>query len=297
MILFFGNPTATVYAVQVQQNLTSEDTQKLNWLFGNTSQIDQETVEGDFVGPRAAMVTPWSTNAVEITQNMGIDGIIRIEEFYNVAEGLTDFDPMLSQKYPELHQDIYDIHLQPEKVIEIEDIEAYNQQEGLALNKEEVNYLDNGSKNIWEFRMLLEKILRPVVVEEVDKMTICDFEITIRDRPGVKKTESDTTGQPEHQPRAGTACRQLLPVFDKPLAGQERFRVPYHHQPVWDQDQLHLSGRKRYRRSRAGRRPVRRRRGRTEPDAVRRTDDPSPASDRDRRQRSSEQQFPTFRIL
>ena len=148
MILFFGNPTATVYAVQVQQNLTSEDTQKLNWLFGNTSQIDHETVEGDFVGPRAAMVTPWSTNAVEITQNMGIDGIIRIEEFYNVAEDFTDFDPMLSQKYPELHQDIYDIHLQPEKVIEIEDIEAYNQQEGLALNKEEVNYLEQLSEKL-----------------------------------------------------------------------------------------------------------------------------------------------------
>jgi len=148
MILFFGNPTATVYAVQVQQNLTSEDTQKLSWLFGNTSQIDQETVEGDFVGPRAAMVTPWSTNAVEITQNMGIDGIIRIEEFYNVAEDFTDFDPMLSQKYPELHQDIYDIHLQPEKVIEIEDIEAYNQQEGLALNKEEVNYLEQLSEKL-----------------------------------------------------------------------------------------------------------------------------------------------------
>ncbi|MEO2060168.1 MAG: phosphoribosylformylglycinamidine synthase [Mesonia sp.] len=148
MILFFGNPTATVYAVQVQQNLTSEDTQKLNWLFGNTSQIDQETVEGDFVGPRAAMVTPWSTNAVEITQNMGIDGIIRIEEFYNVTEDFTDFDPMLSQKYPELHQDIYDIHLQPEKVIEIEDIEAYNQQEGLALNKEEVNYLEQLSEKL-----------------------------------------------------------------------------------------------------------------------------------------------------
>ncbi|HIB37122.1 phosphoribosylformylglycinamidine synthase [Mesonia sp.] len=148
MILFFGNPTATVYAVQVQQNLTSEDTQKLNWLFGNTSQIDQETVEGDFVGPRAAMVTPWSTNAVEITQNMGIDGIIRIEEFYNVAEDFTDFDPMLSQKYPELNQDIYDIHLQPEKVIEIEDIEVYNQQEGLALNKEEVNYLEQLSEKL-----------------------------------------------------------------------------------------------------------------------------------------------------
>ncbi len=148
MILFFGNPKSTVYAVQVQKDLTSEDTKKLNWLFGNTSQINQETLEGDFIGPRAAMVTPWSTNAVEITQNMGIEGIIRIEEFHGVSKEFKDFDPMLSQKYPELHQDIYDIHLQPEKVIEIEDIEAYNQQEGLALNKEEVNYLERLSEKL-----------------------------------------------------------------------------------------------------------------------------------------------------
>ncbi|MBW2961449.1 phosphoribosylformylglycinamidine synthase [Mesonia aestuariivivens] len=148
MILFFGNPAATVYAVQVQKDLTLEDTQKLNWLFGNTSQIDQETLEGDFVGPRAAMVTPWSTNAVEITQNMGIEGIIRIEEFYSVSKEETDFDPMLSQKYPALTQDIYDIHLQPEKVIEIEDIQAYNQQEGLALNNEEVKYLEQLSEKL-----------------------------------------------------------------------------------------------------------------------------------------------------
>ena len=148
MILFFGDPTATVFAVQVQKNLTSEDTQKLNWLFGNTSQIDLKTLEGDFVGPRAAMVTPWSTNAVEITQNMGIEGIIRIEEFYNVEEDYTDFDPMLSQKYPKLDQDIYDIHLQPEPVKEIENIEAYNQKEGLALNTEEVKYLEQLSEKL-----------------------------------------------------------------------------------------------------------------------------------------------------
>jgi phosphoribosylformylglycinamidine synthase len=39
-----------------------------------------------FVGPRAAMITPWSTNAVEITQNMGIKDIIRIEEFTSSTE-------------------------------------------------------------------------------------------------------------------------------------------------------------------------------------------------------------------
>ena len=148
MILFFGNPKSTLYAVQVQKDLTSEDVKKLNWLFGNTTQINQKTLEGHFVGPRAAMVTPWSTNAVEITQNMGIEGINRIEEFHGVTPEFKDFDSMISQKYPELHQGIYDIDLQPEKVIEIEDIEAYNQKEGLALSNEEVNYLEQLSKKL-----------------------------------------------------------------------------------------------------------------------------------------------------
>jgi phosphoribosylformylglycinamidine synthase len=49
------------------------------------------------------MITPWSTNAVEITQNMDIHGIIRIEEFKHVeADDFCSYDPMLSQKYNKL---------------------------------------------------------------------------------------------------------------------------------------------------------------------------------------------------
>jgi hypothetical protein len=89
------------------------------------------------------MITPWSTNAVEITQNMGITGIVRIEEFVKVAADFSNFDPMLFQKYSELHQEIYTINLQPEPILEIENIAAYNQTEGLALSPEEVEYLNN----------------------------------------------------------------------------------------------------------------------------------------------------------
>src|SRR5690606_13848809 len=94
------------------------------------------------------MVTPWSTNAVEITQNMGIQGISRIEEFKPVPADFNDFDPMISQKYSELTQDIYTIDIKPEPIIEIDDIEAYNQSEGLELNAEEVEYLNNIYKKI-----------------------------------------------------------------------------------------------------------------------------------------------------
>jgi len=148
MIHFFGNESSTVFAVQTQNELSTETISKLNWLFGNVPKIEKSVLSDFFVGPRAAMVTPWSTNAVEITQNMGISGIIRIEEFQKVDSRFTDFDPMLSQKYSELHQEIYTINIQPEPILDIEDIDAYNKSEGLALSPEEVDYLNNLSTKL-----------------------------------------------------------------------------------------------------------------------------------------------------
>ena len=148
MIYFFSNQSNTVFALQTAQNLSDTDITKLEWLFGG-AKLKQETVLTDFfVGPRAAMITPWSTNAVEITQNMAIEGIIRIEEFHKVEEGFSDFDPMLSQKYKELNQDIYTINIQPEPIIEVSDIAAYNKQEGLSLSDEEVEYLNGLSQRL-----------------------------------------------------------------------------------------------------------------------------------------------------
>lgn len=157
MIYFFSNELNTVFALQSEQTLSSSDISKLTWLFGG-AQFKQETVLTEFfIGPRAAMVTPWSTNAVEITQNMDIHGIIRIEEFKNTTADFTDFDPMLFQKYSELNQEIYTISLQPESILPIEDIAAYNQQEGLSLSEEEVDYLNK----------LAEKLGRKLTDSEV----------------------------------------------------------------------------------------------------------------------------------
>ena len=143
MIHFFENQSKTVFAIQTQNEISVQDTSKLNWLFADAHKIEKSVLADFFVGPRATMVTPWSTNAVEITQNMGITGIIRIEEFQRVTADFIDFDPMLSQKYSELNQDIFTIHIQPEAIINIDDIAAYNQSEGLSLSAEEVEYLDN----------------------------------------------------------------------------------------------------------------------------------------------------------
>ena len=143
MIHFFGNQYSKVFAVQTAKELSTKNSNKLNWLFGNQPKINAASLDAFFIGPRAAMITPWSTNAVEITQNMGIDGIIRIEEFVASTSGFNDFDPMISQKFESLHQAVFTVDVTPEKVLEIDDIAAYNQEEGLALNSEEVQYLKN----------------------------------------------------------------------------------------------------------------------------------------------------------
>ena len=148
MIHFFGNENSKVFAVQTTGELSSEDISKLTWLFGNQNKINVASLDAFFVGPRAAMITPWSTNAVEITQNMGITGIIRIEEFEAVAEEFSDFDPMILQKFNGLNQESFTIDIQPEPILEIDDIASYNAQEGLALNDEEVEYLNNLAKKI-----------------------------------------------------------------------------------------------------------------------------------------------------
>ncbi len=148
MIQFFENASGIVYAVQTSIPLNTEDVAKLNWLFGNATQIETPSITQNFVGPRAAMITPWSTNAVEITQNMGVNGIIRIEEFQKTTEDFSDFDPMISQKYTSLTQDMFTVNVEPQPILEIEDIAAYNQQEGLALSNEEVTYLNNVANKI-----------------------------------------------------------------------------------------------------------------------------------------------------
>lgn len=148
MIHFFENNLNVVYAVQAQNEISQDDISKLNWLFGQATKLDQKILEQYYVGPRASMVTPWSTNAVEITQNMGVSGIIRIEEFLKVDENFTDFDPMVAQKYSALTQDMFTINITPEPIMDVEDIADYNRTEGLALSDEEVDYLQQLSKKL-----------------------------------------------------------------------------------------------------------------------------------------------------
>jgi phosphoribosylformylglycinamidine synthase len=147
MIHFFGDPQRILFAVQATAALTDSDVAKLTWLFGHQPKLEGPAVDGRFIGPRAAMVSPWSTNAVEITQNMGINNIRRIEQYTPFSE-TTPFDPMLKQRFDGLGQQLFTIHIQPEPIRPVEDIAAYNAAEGLALSEEEVAYLEEVAERI-----------------------------------------------------------------------------------------------------------------------------------------------------
>jgi len=144
MIFIFKKNETTFYAVGSKHSFSSTIIDKLSWLFGGAQLLNESSVAGDFIGPRKEMITPWSTNAVEITQNMGIAGIERIEA-YHVGE---KFDPMLNAKYAALDQELFTIIGQPQEILEIDNIGRYNKQEGLALSEEEVAYLESVSTDL-----------------------------------------------------------------------------------------------------------------------------------------------------
>ena len=113
MIYFFHLP-GKIIALESRKTLTEQDIDRLSWLFGSQEKPLNKRLKGFFIGPRKEMVSPWSTNAVEICQNMGIEGISRIEEFF-VAEGPdSSYDRMLQNIYKDLDQDLFHLdHLLP----------------------------------------------------------------------------------------------------------------------------------------------------------------------------------------
>ncbi len=128
-------------ATQADHMLSENEVRELCWLYGGAELLTDSKLEGFFVGPRREMITPWSTNAVEIIQNMGLCGIQRIEEYFPVDSMDAEHDEMLQRMYNGLDQHIFTINLQPEPIKYVENLEEYNEQEGLALSKEEIEYL------------------------------------------------------------------------------------------------------------------------------------------------------------
>ena len=146
MILYFKDKFETIFAVDSSIELNEIDLKKLEWLFV-AKHINQSSINSNFIGPKKTMISPWSTNAVEISENMAILGILRIEKFISKKYN-NDFDPMLFEEYPILDQKLFIVSVSPKPIIEIEDVSDYNLKEGLALNNEEINYLNELSNKL-----------------------------------------------------------------------------------------------------------------------------------------------------
>jgi phosphoribosylformylglycinamidine synthase len=156
MIIFFKSKSGSVVAVKSSLKLSDDNINALKWLLGDASLIKGETVKGNFTGPRREMITPWSTTAVEITQNMNISGIERMEEYFPY-KGTPVYDKMLQRLYSGLDQEIFTVNKKPDKVVYIKNLASYNKKEGLALSKDEIAYLEG----------LAKKIGRPLTDSEV----------------------------------------------------------------------------------------------------------------------------------
>ncbi len=158
MVTFFKDGSRHVIAVESANPLSEDYLNRLSWLFDGATPLKSTRLGGVWVGPRKEMVTPWSTNAVEITQNMGMEGIARIEEYFKASTDAPTYDKMLQRLYPDgLNQSVFTIDKKPDAIVYIEDLETYNQQEGLALSEDEIAYL----------RSLEEKLGRKLTDSEV----------------------------------------------------------------------------------------------------------------------------------
>ena len=143
MITFFRQPQrATLYVVESQEALDPTSLDRLIWLFAGAQPLAEHELKGHFVGTRRELVTPWSTNAVEIVRNMNIPGVKRIEEFTEVATADAAYDPMLQHRYEGLDQSVFVTDFSAAPIASVTDIRAYNEAEGLALSEEEIVYLE-----------------------------------------------------------------------------------------------------------------------------------------------------------
>jgi len=157
MITFFKKGASTVYAIESDHRFDNVELEKISWMLDGARPLAATSLKGTFVGPRKEMITPWSTNAVEITHNMGLSGISRIEEYTRSGDAEPRFDKMLQRVYDGLNSKVFAVTNTPRPIVYIDDISEYNRSEGLALSPDEEEYL----------RSLSAKLGRPLTDSEV----------------------------------------------------------------------------------------------------------------------------------
>jgi phosphoribosylformylglycinamidine synthase len=143
----FYRGSSNVYLVQTTADLSAEEIKRLEWLL-EAKKLSDSKLDGPFLGSRKEMLTPWSTNATEMAQNIGVKSVTRVEEFTKIEQSATAPDPMLQAVYPTLTLDIFDSKETGETNSPVTNIKKFSDDFGLALSDEEVTYLQDVSKEI-----------------------------------------------------------------------------------------------------------------------------------------------------
>jgi len=139
MIVFFKNKDHYIYAAVTQTQLSKQALDKLHGLFQGYAYTT-ESFTHSYIGPHPTMVSPWSTNVVEIIENIGIESISRVESLRPQDE---TFDPLLEFHYETIGQHIFDQTQRPHDIqwIEATHIDTYQKSQNLNLDPSEVGHL------------------------------------------------------------------------------------------------------------------------------------------------------------
>jgi phosphoribosylformylglycinamidine synthase len=140
-LIYFQSDQKHFYAVLLSKELSRQEFMRLQWLLNNAEEVHKQELRGSFIGPGKEMLSPWSTNAVEICRNMGVESVERIEKLRKNDSGDLQYDVMLESLYVNPGQDIFSVDRDPEPVRYIRNLTNYNEKEALALSPEEIDYL------------------------------------------------------------------------------------------------------------------------------------------------------------
>ena len=141
---------SSVFLLLSDEELGAEAKKRITWVIDLPVEETPLPLRGSFVGPRREMVTPWSTNATDIIESMGVRGVKRVEVFRRIADGdgVPSFDPMLEQVYRDLYADSLEVTKAPAPDFAVEDLRKFNEEEGLALSEEEILFLEKAEREV-----------------------------------------------------------------------------------------------------------------------------------------------------
>jgi phosphoribosylformylglycinamidine synthase len=126
-----------LYAVLFRDGFTKNLIDRIRW-FLEAEFLLGTSQTGNFLGYRVAIETPWSVNAVSAIND---PNVLRIEKYRKVLPD-TDFDPMTQEILTSIGQTTFTQHTPSRLFRDIKDIQAFDEEFGLSLSSDMVQYLN-----------------------------------------------------------------------------------------------------------------------------------------------------------